>query len=69
MSWTYTLLRGGDDLDAKPFEPVSSGAVVLVGTATRGGAAVPPQPARLSETSLEDVVMKRGIDVGVEPLE
>jgi len=32
MSWTYTLLRGGDDLDAKPFEPVSSGAVVLVDT-------------------------------------
>lgn len=30
MSWSYTLLRGGDDLDAKPFEPVTSGAVVLV---------------------------------------
>ena len=37
MSWTYTLLRGGDDLDAKPFEPVSSGAVVLVGTTGETG--------------------------------
>jgi len=30
MTWSYTILRGGDDLDVKPFEPVTSGAVVLV---------------------------------------
>jgi len=32
MTWSYKLLRGGDDLDVKPFEPATSGAVVLVDT-------------------------------------
>lgn len=37
MTWTYTLLRGGDDLDAKPFEPVTSGAVALVDSTGESG--------------------------------
>ena len=32
MTWSATLLRGADDLDVKPFEPVTNSGVVLVDT-------------------------------------
>ena len=37
MTWSAHLLRGNDDLDAKPFEPVTSGGVVLVDTTGESG--------------------------------
>ena len=30
MTWSATILRGGDDLDVKPFEPVTSAGTILV---------------------------------------
>jgi hypothetical protein len=30
MTWSATILRGNDDLDVKPFEPVTSNGMVLV---------------------------------------
>ena len=30
MTWSATILRGGDDLDVKPFEPVTSNGTILV---------------------------------------
>ena len=30
MTWSATILRGNDDLDVKPFEPVTSSGMVLV---------------------------------------
>jgi hypothetical protein len=32
MTWSATILRGNDDLDVKPFEPVTSNGMVLVDT-------------------------------------
>lgn len=32
MTWSATILRGGDDLDVKPFEPVTSNGTILVDT-------------------------------------
>ena len=30
MTWSATILRGGDDLDVRPFEPVTSNGTILV---------------------------------------
>ena len=37
MTWSATLLRGADDLSAKPWEPVTSSGVVLVDTTDETG--------------------------------
>ena len=37
MTWSATILRGNDDLDVKPFEPVTSNGMVLVDTTGETG--------------------------------
>ena len=37
MTWSATILRGGDDLDVKPFEPVTSTGTILVDTTDETG--------------------------------
>ncbi|MCP4742946.1 MAG: hypothetical protein GY871_12090, partial [Actinomycetales bacterium] len=37
MTWTYKLLRGGDDLEIRPFEPVTSSGTLIIETVGETG--------------------------------